>query len=100
MLKVRTVPRIEALSGTMLVVVPVWISVTDRTAVSIGRLLRVMIDCSACTRWVATSTGSMPRWGMAACVPLPWIVISNSLDEAMIGPGVRAKVPTAMPGQL
>jgi hypothetical protein len=47
-------------SGMILVASPAWISVTDNTAASIGFLLRVMIDCSACTRWVAVSTGSAP----------------------------------------
>gem|GEM_PF-4843653 len=77
-----------------------WICVTDSTAESTGFLLRVMMDCRACTRCVATMTGSVPRWGRAAWPPLPRRVILNSFDEAIMGPGVVAKVPTAEPGQL
>ena len=75
-----------AVTGITLHASPVWICVTESTAESIGRLLRVITDCSACTRCVATSTGSMPLCGIAACAPRPVIVIVNSLLLAIIGP--------------
>ncbi len=77
-----------------------WICVTEMTAASIGRLLRVITDCSACTTWVATSTGSVLRCGIAAWPPLPLIVIVNSLLPAITGPERSANCPTPMPGQL
>eukprot|EP00952_Eustigmatos_sp_NYUAD-ZCMA_P000146 389-Eustigmatos_ZCMA.PRE.1 len=56
---VRTVPPIHASFGMMLVASPAWNCVTDRTAVSIGRLLRVMMPCSADTTCAPTNTGSL-----------------------------------------
>src|SRR5574337_534424 len=98
--KVRTVPWISQLSGTTLVASPVWLIVTEITAVSIGRLLRVTIVWKACTIWQATGTGSSPRCGSAAWLPLPRIVILNSFEPAITGPLFSANCPTRMPGQL
>ena len=98
--KVRTVPRISQRSGTTLVASPVWIIVTEITPVSSGRLLRVMMVWKACTIWQATGTGSTPRCGIAACEPLPWIVMRNSLLLANTGPVFSANWPTFSPGQL
>ena len=44
--------------------------------------------------------GSALLWGRAACPPLPWISILNSLLEAIIGPLVTPKCPSPNPGQL
>ncbi len=99
-MKVRTVPWISQLSGTTLVASPAWIIVTEITPASIGRLLRVMMVWNACTSWHATGTGSMPLCGIAACAPLPRIVILNSLLLAKHGPFFTANWPTCMPGQL
>jgi hypothetical protein len=44
-LKVRTVPSTVQRSGTTLPASPPWIIVTDSTAVSIGRLLRLTMVC-------------------------------------------------------
>ena len=98
--KVRTVPRISQLSGTTLVASPVWIIVTEITPASIGRLLRLMMVWNALTIWHATGTGSMPLCGIAACEPLPWIVIVNSLLDANAGPLLSANWPAFRPGQL
>jgi len=94
------VPWISQLSGITLLASPAWIIVTEITAVSIGRLLRVTMVWKACTIWQATGTGSTPLCGSAACAPLPTMVILNSLELAIIGPGVSANWPTFMPGQL
>ena len=79
-------------SGTTLVASPAWIMVTEMTAGSMGRLLRVMMVWNACTIWQATGTGSMPLCGIAACAPLPRMVILNSLLEANTGPGFDRKL--------
>ena len=100
MLKVRTVPWISQLSGTTLVASPVWIMVTLITPASTGFLLRVMMVWKACTIWQATGTGSSPKCGSAAWLPLPRMVMWNSLLEAITGPGLTAKLPTGRPGQL
>ncbi|MNY20428.1 hypothetical protein D3C86_1539060 [compost metagenome] len=98
--KVRTVPPIHAWSGTMLVASPAWNWVTEITAVSIGRLLRVMMPCRAETICVPAKTGSKPLCGMAACAPLPFTTMRNSLLDAISGPAVVPNEPTGMPGQL
>ena len=59
-----------------------------------------MMVWNACTIWQATGTGSMPLCGIAACAPLPRIVIRNSLLDANAGPGLSANWPAFMPGQL
>ena len=99
-LKVRTVPWISHTSGTTLVASPVWIIVTDTTAASTGLVLRLTTVCSASTSWHATGTGSMVLCGMAACPPLPRMVILNSLLDAITGPALTANVPSGNPGQL
>ena len=91
-MKVRTVPCISQLSGTTLVASPVWIIVTEITPASIGRLLRLMMVWNACTIWHAIGTGSMPLCGIAACEPLPRIVIRNSLLEANAGPRLEREL--------
>ncbi len=84
----------------MLVVSAAWNWVTDRTAVSIGRLLRVMMPCSAETTCAPTNTGSLPLCGNAACAPLPLIVMRNSLLDAISAPTRVPNAPTGTPGQL
>ena len=91
-MKVRTVPCISQLSGTTLVASPVWIIVTEITPASIGRLLRLMMVWNALTIWQATGTGSMPLCGIAACEPLPRIVILNSLLDANAGPALQREL--------
>jgi hypothetical protein len=75
MLKVRTVPWISQASGTTLVASPAWIMVTLITPGSMGLRLRVMMVWKAITIWQATGTGSMPRCGSAAWLPLPVMVM-------------------------
>ena len=91
--KVRTVPWISQKSGTTLVASPAWIMVTEITAVSIGFLLRVTMVWKACTIWQATGTGSMPLCGSAAWLPLPRMMILNSLELAITGPLLQCKLP-------
>ncbi len=84
----------------MLYASPAWICVIDSTAVSIGFLLRVISVCRLCEIDTAVMIGSTPLCGIAACAPLPVTVISNSFDDAIIGPAVTPNVPTPAPGQL
>jgi hypothetical protein len=98
--KVRTVPWSSQLSGTTLVASPVWIMVTLITPASIGFLLRLMMVWKACTIWQATGTGSMPLWGSAAWLPLPRMVILNSLLDAITGPGLTQRCPLGIAGPV
>ena len=94
-MNVRTVPSTTQSSGTTLVASPAWIFVTEMTPVSSGCLLRVRMFWKACTIWQAAGIGSMPLCGIAACAPLPRIVILNSLLEANAGPAQSANCPAA-----
>ena len=47
-----------------------------------GRRLREMMVWKPCTMAQAVGTGSTPKWGIAACAPLPVTVILNSLLDA------------------
>ncbi len=59
-----------------------------------GFLLRLMMVWKACTIWQAIGTGSIPSCGSAAWLPLPRMVILNSLLDAITGPGLTANRPT------
>jgi hypothetical protein len=100
MLKVRTVPSSVQLSGTTLVASPACTMVTLSTAASMGFTLRLTMVCSAVMTWQATTTGSTPRCGSAAWLPLPWMTILKMLAEAITGPLLAANVPAGRPGQL
>ena len=56
------------------------------TALSTGSVSRETNGCKAWTTAVAATTGSMVRWGIAACPPLPLIVAVKLVDAAMIVP--------------
>ena len=71
MLKVLTVPRSRHWSGMTFTASPACTWVMDTTTGSTGLEVRVTTDWKAWIRWLATSTGSTPRWGMAAWAPLP-----------------------------
>jgi hypothetical protein len=72
---------------------PPCIMVTDSTAVSIGRLLRLMMVCQACTTWQATGMGSAARCGSAAWPPAPRITSWKVLADAITGPALQARLP-------
>ena len=89
----RTVPLSHALSGMMLNAVPARTWVTLTTTSTSGSTLRLAMVWSAVTMCARHTTGSAPRWGIAACAPLPSIVIVNSSTAAMKGPGVIPTLP-------
>ena len=74
--------------------------VTDTTAPSSGSAFRETRDWSAVTTWAPHSSGSTPRWGMAAWPPLPEILIVKLSSLPMRGPARTPTCPTGMPGQL
>ena len=94
------VPSIRALSGMTLAAVPASTTVIDTTALSAGLVPRLTRLCAAVMMWADTSTGSMPRWGMAAWAPWPVTWISNWLAAAITGPGWTAIWPAGSSGQL
>jgi len=72
---------------------PAEIAVTEITPDSRGEMVRDTMDWRLETREDAATIGSMVRWGMAACPPLPWMVMVNISAAAMRGPGLVAMVP-------
>ena len=98
--KVRTVPSMVQVGGITLMASPACSRVMDSTAVSTGFLLRLTMVWKAWMSCAATTTGSTPRCGMAACAPTPFTVTLNVLPPAITGPGLKAMAPAGRPGQL
>ena len=65
------VPRISAVSGMTLFVVPAVMRPTVTTAGSNTSMLRVTIVCSACTISQATGIGSSAWYGRGGVAALP-----------------------------
>ena len=78
----------------------VWKVPTVTTTLDRGSILRATTDCSATTTWQPTRVVSTARCGSAAWPPLPVMVIVNSSDDAISGPGRIANWPTGRPGAL
>jgi hypothetical protein len=76
--KQRVVPRRTTVSGITFQVSPPWICVTETTAASIGRALRLTMVCRPITTCAPTTTGSIDWWGMAPWLPRPSISISKT----------------------
>jgi hypothetical protein len=86
-LTARMVPRISALSGMTLLVVPATIFDTVTIDGSNTSIRRVTIVCNACTISHATGIGSSARCGSLAWPPRPVTTMRIVSLEAMQGPG-------------
>ncbi len=93
-------------SAEMLITARALLAVAGATLMpsTLALVRHLFVDEKARTKavaiWTAVITGSTPLCGWAAWAPRPVMVSSNSLEEAIIGPGVTPKVPVATPGQL
>ena len=63
-------------------------------------MVREAMVCSAMMVCAATTTGSMPSCGRAACEPLPVISIVNLSHAASIGPAQIANLPSSWLGEV
>ena len=94
-LSVRMVPVRPTLCGMMLNASPARTMQVETTTASSGSMVREAIVCSAMMVCAATTTGSMPSCGRAACEPLPVISIVNLSHAASIGPAQIANLPSS-----
>jgi len=98
--KNRQVPSTRTDAGTILLIVPPWIWVNDRTRAACGSTDRLTIRCAELMNSVAARIGSSPSSGIAAWHPVPLKVIVKSSTAAIRGPAPTTRCPSATPGQL
>ena len=93
---VRMVPVITTLSGMMLPRTPPWmVAIVTTAGAAVTSIWRDVIDCSALTIWVATTTGSTPRHGYAPCVCLPCTVMLSPSAAAIAPPALYETAPAS-----